>query len=243
MTSLMDKYSDQEFINIVLHSSSYKECLIKLGYHSNSGGLTNRLKQKIDNLKIDTSHFNSVMPMIRSEENIFIENSSASQKTLRDWYKKGKYTEYKCAICGQEPIWNGKELTLILDHINGFNRDDRLENLRWVCPNCNYQLDTTNGKNINHGNYIVNTCIDCGKVISKKAVRCVDCEIKRRTAVEIKGITRDELKKLIRTTPFTTIGNQYGVSDNAVRKWCDKYGLPRKSSEIKAFTDEEWLKI
>ena len=39
---------------------------------------------------------------------------------------------------------------MILDHINGDNKDDRLENLRWVCPNCNYQLDTTNGKNKKH---------------------------------------------------------------------------------------------
>ena len=42
-----------------------------------------------------------------------------------------------------KPIWQGKPLTLILDHINGKNNDDRLENLRWVCPNCNRQLPTT----------------------------------------------------------------------------------------------------
>jgi hypothetical protein len=35
----------------------------------------------------------------------------------------------------------------------------------------------------------------------------------------------------------------FGVSDNAVRKWCDKYNLPRKARDIKALTDEEWLKI
>ena len=52
---------------------------------------------------------------------------------------------------------------MILDHINGYNHDNRLENLRWVCPNCNYQLDTTNGKNVNHGVHTINTCIDCGK--------------------------------------------------------------------------------
>lgn len=56
-------------------------------------------------------------------------------------------------------------------------------------------------------------------------------------------ITREELKNLIRTTPFTRIGEQYNVSDNAVRKWCDKYNLPRKVSEIKQYSDEEWEKI
>ena len=143
MANIMDKYSDDEFIKIVQQSFSYKECLFNLGYHSNSGASTNRLKQKIQQLNIDVSHFTSKIPMVRSEENIFIENSTASQKTLRDWYKKGNYVLYVCSICGQEPIWQGKQLTLILDHKNGINNDDRLENLRWVCPNCNQQLPTT----------------------------------------------------------------------------------------------------
>lgn len=243
MPSLMDKYSDNEFREIVLQSSSYKDCLQNLGYASNSGSSTNKLKQKIEALQIDTSHFTSNAPIARSVENIFIENSTASQKVLRQWYLKGQYSPYKCAICGQEPFWNGKELTLILDHINGYNKDDRLENLRWVCPNCNYQLETTNGKNINHGNHIINTCVDCGKIISSKAMRCSKCEYQHRTSNEVQGITREELKILIRTMPFTKIGEKYLVSDNAVRKWCDKYNLPRKASEIKSYSDEEWSKI
>lgn len=243
MASLMDKYSNDEFEKIVLQSSSYKECLFNLGYHSNSGDSTNRLKRKIQQLNIDTSHFNSKIPIARSEENIFIEHSTADQKTLRRWYKKGEYTPYICDICGQKPFWQGKELTLILDHKNGINNDDRLENLHWVCPNCNAQLDTTNGKNINHGNYKTNNCVDCGKVIGIKSTRCVECERKHRTSTYVEGVTREELKNLIRTASFTKIGKKYGVSDNAVRKWCDKYNLPRRTSEIKTFTNEEWLKI
>lgn len=243
MASLMDKYSDNEFRRIVLQSSSYKECLLNLGYHSNSGDSTNRLKQKIQQLDIDTSHFTTKQPIVRSEENVFIEHSTASQKTLRKWYKKGEYSPYICDICGQEPFWQGKELTLILDHKNGINDDDRLEKLHWVCPNCNAQLDTTNGKNINHGNHKINHCIDCGKIISVKSVRCAECEHKHRTSTEVEGLTREELKALIRATPFTKIGDMFGVSDNAVRKWCDKYNLPRKARDIKTLTDEEWLKI
>jgi uncharacterized protein YjcR len=45
---------------------------------------------------------------------------------------------------------------------------------------------------------------------------------------------------LIRTIPFTKIGEKFGISDNAIRKWCDSYNLPRKSTEIKKYTDEEW---
>ena len=243
MASLMDNYSDEEFISIVQASTSYEDCLQNLGYHSNSGASTKRLRAKIEQLNIDISHFTRKQPVVRNEGNIFIKNSTADQATLREWYKRGRYTEYKCAICGQEPFWQGKDLTLILDHINGINKDDRLENLRWVCPNCNQQLDTTNGKNIHHSNHTINICIDCGKTITAKAKRCNACEYKHRTSQEVKWITREELKNLIRSTPFTTIGKRYGVSDNAVRKWCDKYGLPRKASEIKAYSEDEWTKI
>ena len=50
--------------------------------------------------------------------------------------------EYKCECCGLEPFWNGKPLLMVLDHINGKNNDNRLENLRFVCSNCDSQLDT-----------------------------------------------------------------------------------------------------
>ena len=52
------------------------------------------------------------------------------------------------SICGQLPIWNSKELTLTLDYINRNNKDNRLSNLSWVCPNCDRQLDTFAGKNL-----------------------------------------------------------------------------------------------
>ena len=44
-------------------------------------------------------------------------------------------------------MWNGKPLVLILDHINGNAEDNRYENLRFVCPNCNSQLPTFTGRN------------------------------------------------------------------------------------------------
>lgn len=150
MPAKIDLFSDEEFSKIIKESSTMLEVAQKLGYTSHSGSNGNRIRYRIDQLHLSTDHFTlgNRRPIKRTFENTFIENSTAAQKTLRKHYLDGQYTEYKCSICGLEPFWNGKTLTLILDHINGKNHDDRLENLRWVCPNCNQQLDTTNGKNI-----------------------------------------------------------------------------------------------
>jgi hypothetical protein len=242
--SKLYNFSDTEFSEIVKQSYSYKELGRKLGYNCNSSDLTNMLKDRIEKLQLDISHFSTKGKgkIERSEENIFIENSTADQSTLRRWYKQGEYTPYICSICGQEPIWQNKELTLILDHINGNNKDDRLENLRWVCPNCNQQLPTTNGKNKTYKEKTY--CIDCQKEISKGCIRCRECSAKYRTiSLDKMPVTREKLKDLIRTTPFTKIGEMYQVSDNSIRKWCDKFNLPRKVSDIKKYTDEEWKKI
>lgn len=240
--SLLNSYSKEAFKEIVKNSNSWRDLGRNLGYNCNSGDLTNSLKKRVQEENIDTSHFKTVArnAIERNEENIFIENSTANQKTLRNWYLKGNYTEYKCSICGQEPFWNGKEMSLILDHINGTNNDDRLENLRWVCPNCNSQLSTTGGRNIKKEKKY-NYCIDCGKEVSNKAQRCMKCLAKIKTIpLDEMPITREELKLMIRNIPFTQIGAKFGVSDNAIRKWCDKFKLPRKVSDIKSYSDKEW---
>lgn len=53
----------------------------------------------------------------------------------------------ECAVCGLGPEWNGRELVLVLDHVNGINDDYRLRNLRMLCPNCDSQSPTFAGRN------------------------------------------------------------------------------------------------
>ena len=81
-------------------------------------------------------------------------------------------------------------------------------------------------------------CKKCGVEIWRGSTYCPTCAKIESRLVERPN--RIELKKLIRTTPFTKLGEKFGVSDNAIRKWCIAEGLPSKSTEIKKYTDKEW---
>ena len=85
------------------------------------------------------------------------------------------------------------------------------------------------------------TCIDCGAQIKANSTRCVACTNLHNQTVP--RPRREELKTLIRSHTFLAIGKMFGVTDNAIRKWCVAENLPRKSSEIKKYTDKEWQNL
>lgn len=143
---LLDNYTKEELEKIVKLSLSYKEVLNKLGYTTYNGRNTDTLKKYLNKYNIGVEHFRTASRTERNEDNIFCKNSTATQKTVRLWYIKGNYSEYKCAICGQEPMWNELDLKLQLDHIDGDNKNNELSNLRWLCPNCHSQTDTYCGR-------------------------------------------------------------------------------------------------
>jgi 5-methylcytosine-specific restriction endonuclease McrA len=84
---------------------------------------------------------------IKTNEEVFIENSTYSRGGIKSRILKQNLIPYQCSICGMESFWNDKPLALILDHINGINNDHRLENLRFICGNCDSQLSTYKARN------------------------------------------------------------------------------------------------
>jgi len=74
-------------------------------------------------------------------------------------------------------------------------------------------------------------CVDCGKKIDIGATRCNKCNGKIHRKVERPN--KETLYDLIKNNSFTNIAKMYGVTDNAIRKWCKKYGLPYKKRELK----------
>lgn len=194
----------------------------------------------------------TVEEYLSTSENI--KSSKLKYKILEEGIK-----EYKCEYCGRTE-WNGLPIPLELHHIDGDHYNNNLSNLMIVCPNCHAQLTSQQSVSqdpYTYKNYIgqnqkdsseqktkerkkQNKCIDCGKPILSKSVRCVECVYKHRSSCPY---NREELKKLIRESNFRQIGKTNNVSDNTVRKWCKKFGLPTKSHLIKQYTDSEWESI
>lgn len=242
--ALIDRYTKEELENMVYHCFSLKDLIKKIGYEGADGRTGDTVKRRLNHYNIDYSHFLSVRSFQeeRTFENSFCENSTASMNYIRKHFLEEHTNRYECAICGISE-WNGKPLTLNLDHENGNHFDNRLENLRWICPNCDRQLDSNCRKN---KAYKATTrkryyCHDCGKEVTTGSKLCCECSSKQRRVVERPN--RIDLKKMIRTMSFVEIGKTFGVSDNTIRKWCKEASLPFKSSEIKSYTDDEWKNI
>lgn len=108
-----------------------------------------------------------------------------SDELITTYIIENNLIEYKCKKCNQNSIWNEKPLQLVLDRINNILTDNKLENLRFLCPNCFSQLK----KRYSIFNKMIKNqqdiCIDCGKkIMSKntsykniktKKMRCKQC--------------------------------------------------------------------
>ena len=128
----------------------------------------------------------------RTPENTFKENNRVTQSTLRRMFLEGNYSKYECSICGIGPTWNGKDLSLTLDHIDGNRTNNKISNLRWVCPNCDRQLPTFGSKNKHHVKKIY-YCPICRSQIHKGARYCKKCKKEEY----IKSISGGDTKQLI----------------------------------------------
>jgi len=208
--------------NTITQSRTYSEVLKRLGIRA-AGGNFNTLKKYIKKYEIDITHFEAYK--VRNEklsefrknfvkkdiQDYLVEGSDYNRGHLKERLYSEKIKERKCEICGQGEEWNGKKMSLILDHINGIWNDNRIENLRIVCPNCNATLET-----------------HCGKQKKKKNHEKKISEVNFTKRRKVDRPEYAVLIKEISESGFVSVGKKYGVSDNAIRKWVkfyEKYGI------------------
>jgi hypothetical protein len=226
-----------EFAQLVASSQTYVEILRAINY-TIRGGAFRILKERIATEMIDDSHilkngrqtiyahrFNT-----RSDDDIFCENSTynSGPALKKRMIKLGLPEE--CTKCGLGATWNDEPLSLQVDHINGVRNDNRLENLRLLCPNCHSQTENFAGRKLNAKN---KSCPECCAKISgyRKDQRCQSCanKIRSREMQLISKPSKDELQDMLWKMPATRIAKIYNVSDKTVGNWAKSYKIDKPS--------------
>jgi hypothetical protein len=146
--------SDQDILDAVKSCRSFAQVLSKLGMRP--GRAQSTLKRRVELLGIDTSHFSGmawrkgnrvpVTPALPLDK-ILVTGRFTPTNRLKERLVEAGIKERRCEICGRD-TWNGRPIPLELDHINGRRDDNRLCNLRLLCPNCHAQTPTYRGRNI-----------------------------------------------------------------------------------------------
>ena len=243
----IEEYSKIELQEIMDKSYSYSDVLRSIGLSVNSSNMRSLHliidKYKLSEDKLNNNrnknpiYFNKVNKA-KSIDDILINGKNINTYKLKNKLYKCGLKEEKCELCGITE-WNGKKISFQLHHVDGNRENNELSNLMILCPNCHSQTDNYAGKKAKKNQ---NKCLICGCEISRSGTHCRECYFKYVKQNNL-PVNREELKSLIRNTPFTSIGKMFGVSDNAIRKWCNKYNLPKKSTEIKKYSNEEWKNI
>jgi predicted transcriptional regulator len=160
-------------------------------------------------------------------DKIFIKNSSSTNATVKRRAVSAGLLKEECAICELGTKWKGKSLVLTLDHINGDNRDNRLSNIRLLCPNCHSQTPTFAGRSAKTYPKVRPMCVACEADIKNGAKYF--CSNKCRADQDQRTVWPEpkELKKLVWELPTSHIARKLGVSDVAVSKRCKKYGIEK----------------
>lgn len=228
----MSKYwSIDEFREVVKGSKTIREVLQHFGLPKNQGYYNREFHKTVDEFHIDISHivenvktqsFRKRIPL----DELFVKGDQRNTQSLKKRLIKEGLAKDECSECGQLPLWNNKPLVLQLDHINGDNTDNRIENLRILCPHCHSQTETWSGRNAQEKHIHKHACSVCGgPKKNTKSDKCVKCENEaRKENTKIEWPSVETVSQMTKQLGFVATGKSLGVSDNAVRKFLKRSG-------------------
>lgn len=218
---MLRSFTDEELVVAVAHSTNMSGVCNELRLYK-CGATYIVLNRNIVRLNLDTSHWDKVQ--VRDFKkiptcDILVENSPylSGTSNLKARLLREGLLKYKCYNCGISE-WDGKEISLQLDHINGDRYDNRIDNLRLLCPNCHSQTGTYGGKR--HKRDKKKGICECGQPKSKQSQRCRRCDSNVRLGQGAKIVWPNgaDLAEMLERSSYVQVGKQLGVSDNAVRK-------------------------
>lgn len=187
------------------------------------------IKRRILRQNLSTFHFNKIFESkfknTYSLDKILIENSSYGSTMLKKRLLKENLLLNKCVKCGLEDKWKSEPITLQLDHINGNHTDNRIDNLRILCPNCHSQTKTHSGKRLKRIYY----CPSCNSTYAGYGKICLSCHNKQSFLYlninNIKWPGDEELKSLIWKFPLIRLSKQLKCSSNGIKMHCFKHKI------------------
>jgi hypothetical protein len=224
-----------------------KEAMEKLGL-TYRGGCYITAKQLLHELQLDISHMThdnrkkhhgikaTPKTPIPIEEYLRTDTKVSTTDFKARLLKEG-LLQNQCALCSIVD-WLGQPLTLHLDHINGDRYDNRLENLRILCPNCHSQTPTFAGRNqyrrrgvIHHQMVLANkpTCPSCGAAKTKKAKYCLDCAKHKNAIDKTNWPSYTECCEFLRADTLQALATKFKVDSSTLRHYMvsiTPHGLP-----------------
>lgn len=185
---MSNHWSKEKLTKTVKSNVSISGVLKEFGLSQYNGGNYRQFHKYVRLYNIDTSHFTGQAHLkgkshnwtkkIPLEDILVADSTYTHSSHLKKRLVENDLLEEKCLECGLTDHWNGKPITLQLDHINGDALDNRIDNLRFLCPNCHSQTPTFAGKNL-VGGTDKNTCKDCETTsLSRSSTRCAECHQK-----------------------------------------------------------------
>ena len=236
--------STKRLKTIIKKSKSLRDVFRKCN-KSISGASYDNLKKRLikDNISVAHFHKNTALDYRKrflrevSLDFIFKENSKYDSSFVRLKVLKNNLLKYECQNCPLKNEWNGKPLTLQLDHIDGDNTNNKLDNLRFLCPNCHTQTDTFGSRNLKNKKSLI-ICKTCKKEKRFKSSSgdCMKCHHKKYNPKKFE-IKKDALEKLVYKMSIEDIGRKFKVNGNSIRKRCLLLGV-----KIPKFPNGYWLK-
>lgn len=226
-------FTFEEVKNAVDNSTSIKEFLIFLGMNVNNGNYRKAEQICLDHgLEIpkhnrstngdSLRNFNKLPDSVYFSKGVLRSGPNTKKRLIKDHGWKDI-----CSECGQEPFWNGKPLTLHLDHIDGDRFNNVIENLRILCGHCHQQTETySNNRAVKTYTYC-----ECGVRIHKNSNRCNKCENQNR--IGINKIDYPEISYIVETIisygSWSAAERVLGINQNSLRKYLDRNGIDPKS--------------
>jgi len=212
----------QEFLEKVEQAHSVKELLQSFGMRA-AGGNYQTMWARMAHEKVDVQAFREktekAKPRVSPSPlaSVMVRNSTFSRSRLKARIRREGIIPYQCGSCGLGDVWEGAELVLVLDHINGVHNDHRKENLRFLCPNCNSQTPTFAGRNSRKPS---RTCETCETVVRRESRYCRSCAGKKRyRETRQQRPPKTELEALVKEHGYRATGRMFDVSDTTIRKW------------------------